>query len=60
MYEDGNITQVIITYEDSQIGVVVNGTQDQLVVQVLMPDEFKASYIYYVLKDFRILLSCEI
>ena len=48
VYEDGNITQVIVTYEDSQIGVIVNGTQDQLLVQILMPDEFKVSVLSFL------------
>ncbi|XP_033096788.1 sushi domain-containing protein 2-like [Anneissia japonica] len=40
-YENGNITRVTVTFEDSLIGVVVNGTSDMLVCHVFIPDNYK-------------------
>ncbi|XP_030833847.1 sushi domain-containing protein 2 isoform X2 [Strongylocentrotus purpuratus] len=40
-YEGGNVTQVIITFQDSEMGVVVNGTAEGMFIQVVIPDEFK-------------------
>ncbi|XP_071503248.1 sushi domain-containing protein 2-like [Diadema antillarum] len=40
-YEGGNVTQVVVTFQDSEIGVVINGTAEGMFVQVIIPDEFK-------------------
>ena len=41
LYEDGNVTQVTVTFLESEVGVVINGTADGLFVQVIVPYEFK-------------------
>ncbi|XP_071842234.1 sushi domain-containing protein 2-like isoform X2 [Apostichopus japonicus] len=41
IYEHGNITQVVITFQDSKIGIVVNGTAEDMVIRVFIPKEFK-------------------
>ncbi|XP_041471024.1 sushi domain-containing protein 2-like [Lytechinus variegatus] len=41
IYEGGNVTQVIVTFQDSEIGIVINGTAEGMFIQVVIPDEFK-------------------
>ncbi|XP_022099265.1 sushi domain-containing protein 2-like [Acanthaster planci] len=41
LYEKGNLTQVIVTFIDSEMAVVVNGTQEMLTAQVLVPYRFR-------------------
>ena len=42
-YENGNLTQVVVTYIDTEMAVVVNGTQEMMTAQVLVPYRFRVS-----------------
>ena len=48
---------MIVTFQDSEIGVVINGSADGMFIQVVVPDEFKVQKrlrLSYIMSSFML------